>query len=278
MGNSLSRGISSVGSGISHGLGDVMSGVGHLFSGSPAGSQAAQAHTPANPSISAAMPDLSSLGKGAPTPFSIPSAPPTGVSSALEGLNLPNIRSAGVELPKSGGGFMGALGQALGDPKTLGAAIPLVGMALQQGQNAKSLKAFKSLEEQQMHDAQNQRAEAEAARQGILPAGAQQALQRNLASERAAIQAKYAEMGMSGSTAEGQDLQAANDKTMIEQYQMGQQAWKDSLTAATQGDASATNLLQYIKESEAAQGSELDTALQNFIIQFTNPTGAVTGG
>lgn len=123
---------------------------------------------------------------------------------------------------------------------------------------------IKALAANQAGFAKNQGELATAEQSGILPSGATQLFQGQLNAAEAAVRAKYAEMGMTGSTAEMQDLQAARDSTMAQMWQTGNQMAQQGWANVNQATGYQSQLLDEILASETAQGTQLGQALAAF--------------
>lgn len=123
---------------------------------------------------------------------------------------------------------------------------------------------LKALAAQQAGFAKNQGELAQAEQQGLLPAGATNLFQGQLQAAEAAIRAKYAQMGMTGSTAEMQDLQAARTGIMGQMFQEGQQMAQQGWTNVNQATGYESSLLDEILATETQQGTALGQALAAF--------------
>jgi len=280
-GSGLGQFFSSASSGLGHALSGIGHDIGGMFSSSPSSGQASQAFTPSTGSIAAGIGPTETAPLSG---FSVPKAAPSGISAHAfapsinaSGGFAPSPVAAPAPLPDfsqtaPSGTFADALKKYAAP-----AGLMFGSELLQQQQNRKALKPFQAQLAEQQHIAENARQLATAEQEGILPPAAQQTLQHNLDAARAAVQAKYASMGMTGSTAEAQDLQALNDQVIAQQFQLGQSMAQQGLTQAAQGDANTMNLLDYIAQTEASQGTDLGNIISQFASMFV-PAQQVTGG
>jgi hypothetical protein len=276
--------------------GGVAKSVGSLFGDNPSSPQASQALTPTTPSSTPSVTTPSAPVGSIPNISADLSTSPMSANPMDVGIhdtaidpqnNTPNdpltksVSGGVMQTAQKAAGQPSAFMQALGKygPTAAAVGIPLVSEVMQSQQNAKSLKGFKEQEAKQQTIADNQRALAAAEQQGILPAGGQQMLQHQLDASRAAVTAKYAQMGLSGSTSEQQDLQALNDQAIAQQFQMGQQLASSALQAASAGDSNAMQLMDYIRQTEAGQGTQLSNVLGKFMAAMSGTSSAApTGG
>lgn len=296
IGNAVSTGVSDVGQGI----GNVASGVGNFFTGSPSSTQSSQALSPTTPSLPAALSYGSDgsattgtgggnapVGVTAPASIALPDAggaDPTATGSGSIFQNASSVTQpvstnpgqygalSADQLAKTGTATAPGAGSSTFQTALakygLPASLAIGSEVMQSGQNAKALKGFKSEQAAQQGIANNARSLATAEQEGILPPGAQQSLQAQLSAARAATQAKYADMGMTGSSAESQDLQNLNTQAIQQQFQLGQAMATQGLTEASGADANSMNLMKYVADTEAAQGTDLSNVLSKFAAMF----------
>lgn len=131
-------------------------------------------------------------------------------------------------------------------------------------QTPPQVKALQALEGQQAGLAKTFASEAQAENQGILPSGAEQFIDQSLNAEVAAIRSKYAQLGMSGSSAEVQDINAAKNQALALRFQIGQQLASQGLNEVNAATGEQDSLLQAILTAETQQGSALGDALAQF--------------
>jgi hypothetical protein len=105
----------------------------------------------------------------------------------------------------------------------------------------------------------------------LLGASGDAAVQQALKSNEAAIRAKYAAMGMSGSSAEQEDLAAAAQSSLASRFAAGQQLAQTGFSEASATSGQASQLLQAILQQETAQGTALGDALAQFAASLIRP-------
>ena len=99
---------------------------------------------------------------------------------------------------------------------------------------------------------------------GTLPPGVQASINQSAEANKASIRSKYAQMGMSGSSAEAQDLQSANQQAQI----AGTNYSIHLLETGIKESGSAANLYTQIMQDSLQQDKELGAALSNFGMAF----------
>lgn len=107
-------------------------------------------------------------------------------------------------------------------------------------------------------------AQAEGEGQGLLPAGAQALVQQNLNANVAAIKQKYAQLGMSGSSAEVQDINAARNASLAQTFAIGQSLAAQGLTEVSSASGLEASIMSQIMQAETAQNTQLGDALASF--------------
>jgi len=181
----------------------------------------------------------------------------------ISGMVSPSSIAPGIGKPDFSFGGSPFL-QSLMQPKT---ALPLglLGTDLIMGsQTPAEVKTMQQMAAQQAGIAHTQGQLATAEQQGILPSGGQQLIEQTLKANEAAVRTKYAQMGMTGSSAEQQDLQAARDQAMSQQFTIGQQLAQTGLAAAQSASGMQSQLLAAILAEEGQQGGELANILGEF--------------
>ncbi len=108
---------------------------------------------------------------------------------------------------------------------------------------------------------------------GTLPPGAQAAINQATASAQAAIRSQYAAMGMSGSSAEAQDLAAAQQQGAAQANSMAMQLLNSGIQSTQMSD----QLYQDIMNQSMQQDQDLSSAIGNFASMAAGGTGS-TGG
>jgi hypothetical protein len=100
--------------------------------------------------------------------------------------------------------------------------------------------------------------------QGNLPGPARSAVQQALRAAQTTIRGKYSELGMSGSTAEMQELADAELRSVALRFQIGQQMAQTGLQQVAGNNSLAAQLYAAILSAETQRGSELGDALAAF--------------
>lgn len=95
---------------------------------------------------------------------------------------------------------------------------------------------------------------------GTLPPGAQASVTNALNADIASIQSRYASLGMSGSSAEAQDIANAQNQAAALQFSLAQQATTTGLTALGLTNSVYTQLLQ----DQLTRQQDLQNAFANF--------------
>jgi hypothetical protein len=200
--------------------------------------------------------------------------PLTNDTSSLGNVPLTNP-TAGLATPTAGGGAGGGgfLQSLLSNPKVLQesmGAIPVLMAALNQNKLPPGAGALSTLAGQDAGIVQAQGAIAGAAQDGRLPAGAEAMLQNNLNSQISGIQQKYAQMGMSGSTAEQQDIAAAKSASMAQAFQIGNALAQQGLNEVNAASGQESTLLQQIMTAELAQSQDFQKMIADFAAAATD--------
>jgi hypothetical protein len=104
-------------------------------------------------------------------------------------------------------------------------------------------------------------------RSGKLPPGAEQYVDVGLSDADASTRGRYASLGLSGSTMEGQDLQANQARAEAAKFQIAQQTTQTGLASMQLADS----IYSQIADLQLGQ----DNQLQNAIAQFA---AAAAGG
>src|SRR5271157_24923 len=108
---------------------------------------------------------------------------------------------------------------------------------------------------------------------GTLPPGAQAAINQATASAQAAIRSQYAAMGMSGSSAEAQDLAAAQQQGAAQGTNMAMQLLNSGIQSSQMSD----QLYQDIMNQSMQQDQDLSAAIGNFASMAGGGTGGNSG-
>lgn len=99
---------------------------------------------------------------------------------------------------------------------------------------------------------------------GTLPAPAQAALDQALRDAHSSIKSKYASMGMTGSTAEAQDLDNADKSAVAQRFKIAQELAQTGLSALSSTTGTEAELYQAILQSQTQQDAGLAQALAGF--------------
>jgi hypothetical protein len=240
------------------------SGTGTLTPGLPTGSLDASGGASINP-----LPNTDSL-----------TAPTTGLTSPTQATAaVPSIDGASSAASASKPNGMQSLLSSLLNPKALPIALES-GMLLKdvlQGQPSQE-KTLKALATQQQNQATLQQNMGNAAQQGSLPQALSQQLDQQLNQRIASIKSQYAAAGMSGSSAEAADIQAATIDNQGQKFALGQQLAQSSFAQSQSDFGSAADYLQKIMAFDTAQGSELANDLANFAGMIAGTGRPGTGG
>lgn len=172
--------------------------------------------------------------------------------------------------PSGGGG--GILERLLGgrDPMELAIPAGVLGYTLWQGQQpVQGVEDLRALAEGAAGRAATSTEMAQQAMMGNLPGGASASVDQALRAAEATIRGRYANLGMTGSSSEAQDLAAMTLRGEAMRFQLGQQLAQTGLQLAGGADNLAASLYQAILNAETAQGTQLGNALAAF-------AGAVT--
>lgn len=110
-----------------------------------------------------------------------------------------------------------------------------------------------------------------AASTGQLPAGAQAAWQSALDDTLTSIKSKYANLGLSGSTMESQELSAAKERAAGLKYQMATEATQTGLQALNL----SSNLYNQLMQLQLQNDNSLSSAIGNFAGAMGGGQGAV---
>lgn len=285
------------------GLGNVLGGLFGSPTSAPGTDIGATATTPLTPAATPAAPDLGSavtpgaVSGAAAAANPVPNAsgtpdlmggpaitpPPTDATATTPSATAaaPGVTSVGqLSEPSITGGAPSSLmtklfgtGGGAGSPSLLGKGgiLPqLVGGGAiikdlaSAGQLPKGSNQLLSEAGTQAGLAKSYAAQAEGEGQGILPAGAQALVQQNLDANVAAIKTKYAGLGMSGSSAETQDINAARNQALAQTFAIGQSLAQSGLQEVTSSSGLEANILNQIMNAETAQNTQLGDALASF--------------
>ena len=171
----------------------------------------------------------------------------------------PATPAAPAAAPASGGGgLFGSLGGILSNPATLLAGGGLVADVLRGNSNPPGY--------QQILDAANRTSSQANTMQGYLssgtlPPGLQTSLDTARADAEAAVRSRYAQMGMSGSSAEAQDIQNLHNRIVSQGADMAMQLYQQGLSETQ----ISTQLYQIIMNEQIAQDNALSSGITNMV-------------
>lgn len=103
-----------------------------------------------------------------------------------------------------------------------------------------------------------------AALQGNLPGPAQSAIDQALRAVHAGVRSNYAGLGLTGSSMEQQDLNAASERALAQRFQIGQQMAQTGLNAASNNNNYSASLYGQIMQALTARDTAFGTALSRF--------------
>ncbi len=104
---------------------------------------------------------------------------------------------------------------------------------------------------------------------GNLPGPAMSAIQQALRASQAGVRSNYAGLGLTGSSMEQQDLNAASERALAQRFSIGQQMAQTGLNAATNNNYQAAQLYSQIMNALTSRDTQFGNALARF-------AGAVT--
>lgn len=292
LGGDIFGGIGDAFSGATNYLSNLPSNIGNTVSGWFGGGDASTGSTSApssgdgsSISIPQAANDTSFMNPGSTTQAanafsSLNSVNPASLSSINYTSGAPTSDTSAVsnttQLPgnpntpqnANSGGVMGALGLNKANPLgVLAAGGGLLYNAIEGSPSSSAEKNIKNLANSQ--NAQGQQLESYI-NNGTLPPGAQQWVNQQTAAQTAAIKAKYAQLGMSGSTPEAEELNNVQSQATSQMFTIASQLLN---TGVTESNASGT-LYNYLMNAENADTQDISKAVQNFVAAMAGGSGA----
>ncbi len=177
------------------------------------------------------------------------------LSKATTSLNNPLVR-AGV----AGGGLLASGLMNTGTPT---GSAPLTAAAGTSTTNAANLRSLAN-------------PNLNAINTGALPAGAQSAIQQATGAAKASIRSKFAGMGLSNSTMEGQELASVDQQAATQRFQQSQELAKLGLQEsglASGQEALASEDFLALMNARLRQDQNLQNALARFSAGFAGGTG-----
>ena len=230
------------------GVGELLHPTGQPASGMPSATQALLSQgTPALDDIA------SGAGNAATGLSSVVSAIPEGDDS-LKDIFDPNS----VSKP-------GLLQGVLGGVKNVVPAIAFGASLYNANKDIPGAKEMEATAKDAQGRANQLGAAAEAAFEGKLPGTRMQSFDSQADRAKAAIRQRYAGMGMSGSTAEAQDLAAVDQQVQKDAFQEAQTLATTGFNAAASQSGISDKLYTALWEEEHKRGSEFSTSLENFL-------------
>lgn len=216
--------------------------------------------------VVATAPSLASpaIESAAPSPGQVPGLMSN--ESGLQDLNYDLLHQGGTDEQKKQ-----TLMQKLGlQPKDLlGLGLLGLGYASSQGkpgietnQNYQDLAASADQNKQLISQLSQS---ADAGRMGNIGGSAMNQIRQTVRNAQAAIRQRYSSMGMSGSTAETSDLNAAVQQGLDAQFKFGQDIATSGLQAVAQLSNVNANIYSTLLKAQTAQDTDLGNALANFV-------------
>lgn len=228
---------------------DLTSGAGAIPFGTAGGT-----NTPLSPTSAVGGMGYNS---GANPASNAPGSSNQGTAPINDGTQKPAAAASG-----SSGGILASLG--LGNASTADllkggvAGGGLLYSLFEGSPSASAEKQLKNIAGQQ--SAQGQQLESYI-NNGTLPPGAQQWVNQQTAGQKASIRAKYAQLGMNGSTAEQQELNNVDAQATSQMFTIASQLLN---TGVSETNASGT-LYNYLMQAQNADSKEMGDAIQNFV-------------
>lgn len=197
--------------------------------------------------------DFSVSGNAAPSLSS-----PTGISTPQIAGAEPLASSVGATTgggTASAGGLKGTLGKALSNP-----GVDLLALSALKGNPLPS--GFSNLQSEANQLKSNAALQENYLSSGTLPPGMQHTLDAAKASTVASIRAQYAEHGMSGSSAEAQDIQAAADRVQAQGQQMAVQLFQQGVSEESAANSIFTELMNVQMQQDSQFSSSVGNLAQ----------------
>jgi hypothetical protein len=247
--------------------------IGGLATGLAKGLPGAQGTAAAAPTTSPAAPAPGAAGSAAATaaPASVPAGggdvtTPSLTSGGLSDAALPGTVAKGAAAGGAAGGVqtspLGALGKKWGDFLTSPQALLSIGgMAAAAAKGTQKPAGVDTLTTQANQLlAQGNRLDSYL-ETGTLPPGLQQSLTTATQDAQTAIKSQYASMGMSGSSAEQQDLQ----NVALRAQEQGASQAMQLMQMGTQDTQLGTQLYEYLIGVNMQQDQQLSSSIGNFV-------------
>ena len=226
------------------------SGGGAAPTGDSASTQGGTAFPSASPSPDQMVSPSTATGTGSPV---VPGVQSSSGSGDWLGNTLSSLSGAGKTVAPliAGGGLINSIIGGTGKIPQKGNLENVAGQAMASGQQ-----------------------EVNAANAGQLPPGLESQLDQQMQAQIQAIQAKYAGMGLAGSTMEQQEIQNIQSQNMAAKEQAVQSYLQQGLSTENSAGADYAQIGQL----QMAQQKDMATQIQNFLKAMAGGGGSSAGG
>lgn len=173
-----------------------------------------------------------------------------------------------------GGGILGGVGNFLqNNPSTvLAGLLPMLGNFFKP-QLPPQAKKLEAQADKQMDQVNNMiMPTALANQQGMINDQLMRGMDQNLGRQKAAMRKAYADMGMSGSTMEAQDLAGLDQQAMTQQVQIGQQMAQTGLSTAASLSGQASGWYSEVMAQQVQQDKDLEDAIAQIAAAAVKPS------
>lgn len=163
-----------------------------------------------------------------------------------------------------GGGFLSNL---FGNRSLMETLLPAAGIgysAWRSNQPVEGIENLRGIAAEAQNQSQMMNRSANEAMQGNLPGGAQQSIDSALRSAEATIRSRYANLGLTGSTMEAQDMADLQRRAVAQRFEIGRGLAQTGLSAAAGQGQLAGSLYEKILQAETEQGTAFGDALSEF--------------
>lgn len=219
-----------------------------------------------------AVPGVPPAGGGAAGGGGVEGAGPLGpapASQAPSNAGVPNVADSGIvtgltpgdTLTYPGGGGGGAASFLSGILKNPSALVAAGGLGLDVLRGSTNPPGYNQILSQAQQTGQQGAQMQKYLASGTLPPGLQTSLNTARADAEATIRSKYASMGMSGSSAEAQDLQNLHNRIVSQGADMALKLWQQGLDATQ----ISSQLYQTIMNEQIAQDQALSQGITNMV-------------
>lgn len=104
---------------------------------------------------------------------------------------------------------------------------------------------------------------------GTLPPGAQQYVDQQTAAQKASIMSKYAQMGMTGSTAEAQELANVASQAQAQMFQLASTLYQNGVSQT----GASSQLYQTLMNAQNQDNTDIGNAISNFVSSLGGGSG-----